>query len=103
MLPPDLKRDALLPELVWGRYAWSLSREQSDSRKKNNVLEKVLGMGGGYVLEFNDATFGQLFSSNITSDIHSSKSSSELRHVFGCQEAARILDEKEPDAIVGDC
>ena len=64
---------------------------------EKQYLERVLGMGGGYVLEFNDATFGQLFSSHNV-NIHSSKYQS-----YGTSKAKKLRAfwEKEPDAIVG--
>ena len=60
------------------------------------ILEKVLGMGSGYVLDFSDVSFGQFFSSyNV--DIHDSR-----YQTYGTSKAnkMRAFWEREPDELV---
>ena len=60
------------------------------------ILEKILGMGSGCVLDFSDARFGQFFSSyNV--DIHDSQ-----YQTYGPSKAKkmRAFWEKEPDELV---
>ena len=60
-------------------------------------LEKVLGMGSGYVLNFTDATFGQFFYSYDV-DIHGAD-----YQTYGTSKAKkmRAFWENEPDVLVG--
>ena len=60
-------------------------------------LEKVLAMGIGYVLDFNNATFGQFFKSHNVK-IHSAK-----YQTYGTSKAnkMRAFWEKESDVLVG--
>ncbi len=60
-------------------------------------LERVLDMGGGYVLNFTDADFGQLFK-RYNVDIHGTR-----YQTYGTSKAKKIhaFWEKEPDALVG--
>lgn len=59
-------------------------------------LEKILDMNGGYVLDYNDQTFGEFFRRHKI-DIHSSK-----YQIYGTSKAKkmRAFWEQEPDAIV---
>ena len=59
-------------------------------------LEKVLDMGDGYVLNFNDATFGKFFN-DYDVDIHGAQ-----YQTYGKSKARkmRAFWEKEPDALV---
>lgn len=60
-------------------------------------LEKILGMEGGYLLDYNDMTFGQFFSRHGV-DIHGTK-----YQTYGTSKAKkmRAFWESEPDALVG--
>lgn len=60
-------------------------------------LEKILRMEGGYLLDYNDMTFGQLFSRHGI-DIHGTK-----YQTYGTSKAKkmRAFWESEPDALVG--
>lgn len=60
-------------------------------------LEKILGMEGGYLLDYNDMTFGQFFRRHRV-DIHSTK-----YQTYGTSKAKkmRAFWESEPDALVG--
>lgn len=60
-------------------------------------LEKILGMEGGYLLDYNDMTFGQFFKRHRV-DIHSTK-----YQTYGTSKAKkmRAFWESEPDALVG--
>ncbi|SEG23222.1 hypothetical protein [Jhaorihella thermophila] len=60
-------------------------------------LESLLGMGGGYVLDYNDATFAEFFRRHGV-DIHSRK-----YQTFGTSKAKKLRAfwEREPDALVG--
>jgi hypothetical protein len=60
-------------------------------------LEKILGMEGGYLLDYNDITFGQFFSRHGV-DIHGTK-----YQTYGTSKAKkmRAFWESESDALVG--
>ncbi|MHA6876814.1 hypothetical protein [Ralstonia pseudosolanacearum] len=60
-------------------------------------LEKILGMEGGYLLDYNDMTFGQFFNRHRV-DIHGTK-----YQTYGTSKAKkmRAFWENEPDALVG--
>jgi len=60
-------------------------------------LEKILGMEGGYLLDYNDMTFGQFFNRHGV-DIHGTK-----YQTYGTSKAKkmRAFWESEPDASVG--
>ena len=60
-------------------------------------LEKILGMEGGYLLDYNDMTFGQFFNRHRI-DIHGTK-----YQTYGTSKAKkmRAFWESEPDALVG--
>lgn len=60
-------------------------------------FEKILGMEGGYLLDYNDMTFGQLFNRHGV-DIHGAK-----YQTYGTSKAKkmRAFWEREPDALVG--
>lgn len=60
-------------------------------------LEKILGMEGGYLLDYNDMTFGQFFNRHKI-DIHGTK-----YQTYGTSKAKkmRAFWESEPDALVG--
>ena len=60
-------------------------------------LEKVLGMRGGYVLDFNDERFEQFFD-GYGIDIHNAR-----YQIYGTSKAKkmRVFWEKEPDTLVG--
>lgn len=64
---------------------------------EKRYLEKILGMESGYVLDYNDMTFGQLFSRHGV-DIHSAK-----YQIYGTSKAKkmRAFWEREPDVLVG--
>ena len=61
-------------------------------------LEKVLGMAGGYVLNFNDAKFGQFFF-RYNIDIHSTRYQN-----YGTSKARKLRAfwDKEADTLVGE-
>ena len=61
-------------------------------------LEKILGMEGGYLLDYNDMTFGQFFNRQRV-DIHGTK-----YQTYGTSKAKkmRAFWESEPDALVGE-
>ncbi len=60
-------------------------------------LEKILGMEGGFLLDYKDRTFGQLFN-RYGVDIHGAK-----YQTYGTSKAnkMRAFWESEPDALVG--
>ena len=60
-------------------------------------LEKTLNMGGGYVLDFTDATFGEFFN-HYDVDIHSVQ-----YQTYGTSKAKKLRAfwERESDALVG--
>ncbi|WP_050470600.1 hypothetical protein [Herbaspirillum chlorophenolicum] len=60
-------------------------------------LEKILGMESGYLLDYNDMTFGQFFNRHRV-DIHGAK-----YQAYGTSKAKkmRAFWESEPDALVG--
>jgi hypothetical protein len=60
-------------------------------------FEKVLGMDGGYVLQFTDATFGEFFNRHKI-DIHGQR-----YQIYGTSKAKKMRGfwEVEPDAVVG--
>lgn len=64
---------------------------------EKRYLEKLLGMQGGYVLDYSDATFGEFFNRHRI-DIHGAKYQS-----YGTSKAKkmRAFWECEPDALVG--
>ena len=64
---------------------------------EKRYLEKLLGMGGGYVLDFTDATFGEFFGRHNV-DIHGHK-----YLTFGTSKAKKLRAfwRSEPDALVG--
>lgn len=68
----------------------------SDAEKR--YLERVLEMGGGYVLDYSDVTFGQLFNSHGV-NIHGDAK----YQAYGTSKAKkmRAFWEKEPDILVG--
>lgn len=64
---------------------------------EKRYLEKILDMGGGYVLDYSDATYGEFFG-RYTIDIHGTK-----YQTYGTSKAKkmRAFWEKEPDTLVG--
>lgn len=64
---------------------------------EKRYLETLLGMGSGWVLDYSDATFGQLFS-RFKIDIHGQK-----YQAYGTSKAKKLRSfwEQEPDALVG--
>ncbi len=64
---------------------------------EKRYLEKLLGMGGGYVLDFTDATFGEFFERHNV-DIHGNK-----YRTFGTSKAKKLRAfwASEPDQRVG--
>ncbi len=60
-------------------------------------LERILGMGGGYLLDYNDRTFDEFFNRHRV-DIHGAK-----YQTYGTSKARkmRAFWESEPDALVG--
>lgn len=64
---------------------------------EKRYLEKQLGMGGGYVLDYTDATFGELFNRHRI-DIHGRK-----YQTYGTSKAKkmRAFWQSEPDGLVG--
>lgn len=64
---------------------------------EKRYLEKILGMESGYVLDYNDMTFGQLFSRHGV-EIHGAK-----YQIYGTSKAKkmRAFWEREPDVLVG--
>ena len=60
-------------------------------------LEKILNMSGGYVLDYSDATFGELFKRHHV-NIHSRK-----YHTYGTSKAKKLRSfwEQESDVLVG--
>lgn len=60
-------------------------------------LEKIINMDGGYVLDYSDATFGELFKRHNV-DIHSQK-----YHTYGTSKARKLRSfwEQESDVLVG--
>ena len=64
---------------------------------EKRYLEKLLGMGGGYVLDYSDATYGEFFNRHRI-DIHGPK-----YQTYGTSKAKkmRAFWESEPDALVG--
>ena len=60
-------------------------------------LERILDMGGGYVLDYSDATYGEFFR-RYQIDIHGTK-----YQTYGTSKAKkmRAFWEREPDALVG--
>ena len=64
---------------------------------EKRYLEKQLGMGGGYVLDYTDATYGELFNRHRI-DIHGRK-----YQTYGTSKAKkmRAFWQSEPDALVG--
>lgn len=64
---------------------------------EKRYLEKILNMGGGYVLDYSDATYGEFFSRHKV-DIHGRK-----YQTYGTSKAKkmRAFWEQEPDALVG--
>ena len=67
----------------------------TDGEKRH--FEKLFGMGGGYVLDFNDATFGEFFKQHNV-DIHGCK-----YQTFGTSKAKKLCAfwGSEPDRLVG--
>ena len=65
---------------------------------EKHKLEKLLGMGGGYVLDFSNRTFQQFVFDSVAKDIEDSKyaraSGSKANHL-------RAFWEKEPNHVVG--
>jgi hypothetical protein len=64
---------------------------------EKRYLEKQLGMGSGYVLDYSDATYGEFFNRHKI-DIHGRK-----YQTYGTSKAKkmRAFWESEPDAVVG--
>lgn len=64
---------------------------------EKRYLEKILGMQGGYVLDYTDATFAEFFKRHKI-DIHSQK-----YQTYGTSKAKkmRAFWDQEPDAVVG--
>ena len=63
---------------------------------EKRYLEKILNMGGGYVLDYNDATFEAFFyryEVNIHSDRYQTYDTSKAKKM-------RVFWEREPDALV---
>ena len=60
-------------------------------------LEKILGMDGGYVLDYTDATFGEFFKRHRV-NIHS-----QQYRTYGSSKAKKLRSfwEQEPDILVG--
>lgn len=67
----------------------------TDTEKR--YFEKLLGMQGGYVLDYSDAKFGEFFNRHLV-DIHSQK-----YQTYGTSKAKkmRAFWEQEPDFLVG--
>ena len=65
---------------------------------EKRYLEKLLGMGSGYVLDFSDATYGEFFARHKV-DIHGSK-----YQTYGSSKGKkmRAFWEQEPDPKVGE-
>ncbi len=63
---------------------------------EKRYLETLLGMGSGWVLDYSDATFGQLFN-RFKIDIHAQK-----YQAYGTSKAKKLRSfwEQEPDALV---
>lgn len=65
---------------------------------EKHVLEKLFQMGGGYVLNFSDRTFGEFFKDDVSIDIYSTKynyaSGSKANRMRGFWQV-------EDDAVVG--
>ena len=61
-------------------------------------LEKILNMGGGYVLDFNNVAFGQFFR-RLGVEIHSAQ-----YQIYSTSKAnkMRAFWERESDAVVGE-
>lgn len=64
---------------------------------EKRYLERILNMGGGYVLDYSDATYGEFFGRHNI-DIHGRK-----YQTYGTSKAKkmRAFWEQEPDALVG--
>ncbi|HZT04967.1 MAG TPA: hypothetical protein VFA39_22140 [Steroidobacteraceae bacterium] len=64
---------------------------------EKRYLEKLLGMGSGYVLDYSDATYGEFFNRHRI-DIHGRK-----YQTYGTSKAKkmRAFWESEPDGVVG--
>lgn len=64
---------------------------------EKRYFEKLFGMGSGYVLDYSDATYGELFNRHGIR-IHSSK-----YQTYGTSKAKKMRSfwEQEPDAVVG--
>ena len=65
---------------------------------EKRTLETMLGMGGGYVLDFSDRTFSEFFREVVRIEIYDDKYASH-----GTSKAKRLRSfwEKEPDVLVG--
>ena len=61
-------------------------------------LEKLLGMGGGYVLDFSDRTFGEFVFETVGEDIHSEKYTGEGKSKA---KKLRVFCRIESDGVVG--
>ncbi len=68
------------------------------SNNDKRILEKLLGMGSGYVLDLSDRTFGDFVSDSVGIDIHDDKYTSE-----GTSKARKLRAfwRLEPDHLVG--
>ena len=49
------------------------------NRADTQLLEKLLGMSGGYVLDFSDRTLAELVSDSVELDIHDERYSPPLK------------------------
>lgn len=66
--------------------------------RDKRLLEKFLGMGSGYVLDFSDRTFGEFCHETLDVDIHSDK---YLTHGTSKANKLRAFWEIESDYLVG--
>lgn len=66
--------------------------------RETSCLEQLLDMSGGYVLNFNDSTFGSFFGGSLNVDIHGEK-----YRKYGSSKAKKLRAfwEIEPDDLVG--
>ena len=61
-------------------------------------LERLLGMGGGFVLDFTDRTFGEFFQDEASVDIHSAR---YTLHGSSKANKLRAFWRVESDSLVG--
>ena len=97
-------RDLLLPKLMSGEIRLAEGRKGHGGRGMSSLtdiekryFERLLGMSGGYVLDFTDATYGQFFGRHNV-DIHGRKYQT---HGTSKAKKLRTFWESEPDRLVG--